>query len=204
MPLRTLGAVCAACVVGAPTPAYASDDRPAPAVPQASILASAQRPTAAPVDRHMRVMWRLVDRHVRLAGRAARLRGSRLSRAQRALLRAALERISSASRLRSMIRVLHRDIRGLRARLAALQRRQAPEIAIPAALATIARCESGGNPHAVSAGGAYRGKYQFSLSTWHSVGGSGDPASAPEAEQDRRAAMLYHRDGVRHWPACGR
>ncbi len=149
-------------------------------------------------------MWHLVDRHVRLAGRAARLRGSRLTDARRALLRTALERISSAARLRRMIRTLRRDIRELRARLAALRHRQAPEIAIPAALATIARCESGGNPRAVSAGGAYRGKYQFSMSTWRSVGGSGDPALASESEQDRRAAMLYRRDGARHWPVCGR
>lgn len=204
MPLRTLGAVCAACVVGAPAPAFASDDPPAPAAPQSTMLASAQRSTAAPVDRHTRVMWHLVDRHVRLAGRAARLRGSRLTDARRALLRTALERISSAARLRRMIRTLRRDIRELRARLAALRHRQAPEIAIPAALATIARCESGGNPRAVSAGGAYRGKYQFSMSTWRSVGGSGDPALASESEQDRRAAMLYRRDGARHWPVCGR
>ena len=152
----------------------------------------------------MRVLWHLVDRHVRLAGRAARLRGSRLSDARRALLRDALERISSADRLRHLIRALRREIRGLRRRLAARRRTRAPEIAIPASLAAIARCESGGDPRAVSAGGAYRGKYQFSLSTWRSVGGSGDPALATEAEQDRRAAMLYRRDGARHWPACGR
>src|ERR1700710_811820 len=96
MPLRTLGALCVACVAGAPAPALASDDPAPPAAPQSSILASAQRTTAAPVDRHMRVMWHLVDRHVRLAGRAARLRGSRLSQGQRALLRTALERVSSA------------------------------------------------------------------------------------------------------------
>ena len=54
------------------------------------------------------------------------------------------------------------------------------------------------------AGGAYRGKYQFSFSTWASVGGSGDPAAASETEQDRRAAILYRTGGPGHWPVCGR
>jgi Transglycosylase-like domain/Putative peptidoglycan binding domain len=70
-------------------------------------------------------------------------------------------------------------------------------------LQRIAQCESGGNPGAVSAGGRYRGKYQFSYQTWRSVGGSGDPAAAPEAEQDRRAAALYRRSGTGSWPVCG-
>jgi peptidoglycan hydrolase-like protein with peptidoglycan-binding domain len=73
----------------------------------------------------------------------------------------------------------------------------------PAALARIAQCESGGNPAAVSANGRYRGKYQFSRATWRSLGGTGDPAAAPEAEQDARAAALYAREGVRPWPTCG-
>ena len=67
----------------------------------------------------------------------------------------------------------------------------------------IATCESGGNPHAIGGGGTYRGKYQFDRPTWASVGGSGDPASAPEAEQDRRAAILYARVGRSAWPVCG-
>jgi hypothetical protein len=71
------------------------------------------------------------------------------------------------------------------------------------ALQAIAACESGGNPRAIGGGGAYRGKYQFSPATWASVGGSGDPASASEAEQDRRAAMLYARTGASSWPVCG-
>jgi len=67
----------------------------------------------------------------------------------------------------------------------------------------IAACESGGNPHAIGGGGTYRGKYQFDRPTWASVGGTGDPAAAPEAEQDRRAAMLYARVGRSAWPVCG-
>lgn len=68
----------------------------------------------------------------------------------------------------------------------------------------IAVCESGGNPRAVSRGGQYRGKYQFHRSTWRSVGGKGDPARASEAEQDRRARILFRREGWKPWPVCGR
>jgi hypothetical protein len=71
-------------------------------------------------------------------------------------------------------------------------------------LQAIAACESGGNPAAIGGGGAYRGKYQFDRGTWASVGGSGDPAAAPEGEQDKRAAMLYARAGAAPWPVCGR
>lgn len=71
-----------------------------------------------------------------------------------------------------------------------------------ATLERIARCESGGDPTAVSAGGRYRGKYQFSRATWRDMGGKGDPARASEAEQDRRAAKLLARSGTRPWPNC--
>jgi hypothetical protein len=73
----------------------------------------------------------------------------------------------------------------------------------PAPRQGIAACESGGNPHAIGGGGAFRGKYQFDYGTWASVGGHGDPAAAPAAEQDRRAAMLYAREGTTPWPVCG-
>ena len=69
-------------------------------------------------------------------------------------------------------------------------------------LAKIAECESGGDPKAVSADGRYRGKYQFDRETWRTVGGRGDPAAAPEREQDRRAAKLLARDGTKPWPNC--
>jgi hypothetical protein len=72
-----------------------------------------------------------------------------------------------------------------------------------AVLARIAQCESGGNPRVVSADGRYYGKYQFSKATWRSVGGSGNPARASEAEQDRRALILYRRAGTSPWPNCG-
>lgn len=70
-------------------------------------------------------------------------------------------------------------------------------------LEAIASCESGGNPVAISSDGSYRGKYQFDYGTWASVGGSGDPAAAPEEEQDYRAALLYAQAGSSPWPVCG-
>ena len=69
-------------------------------------------------------------------------------------------------------------------------------------LTRIAECESGGNPAAVSADGQYRGKYQFSRATWAALGGTGDPAKASEAEQDRLAAALYAQRGTSPWPNC--
>jgi hypothetical protein len=75
---------------------------------------------------------------------------------------------------------------------------------LPAALVRIAECESGGDPEAISASGRYRGKYQFSRSTWKTWGGRGDdPAEASEAHQDRVALRLYRARGTAPWPTCG-
>ena len=70
-------------------------------------------------------------------------------------------------------------------------------------LASISWCESRNNPRAVGGGGAYRGLYQFSFSTWRVVGGSGDPAAAPRSEQTWRAWLLLSKHGSGHWPVCG-
>jgi hypothetical protein len=69
-------------------------------------------------------------------------------------------------------------------------------------LESIADCESHGDPRARSSDGLYRGKYQFHRGTWAGIGGTGDPATAPELEQDIRAAMLYRESGAGHWPNC--
>ena len=103
---------------------------------------------------------------------------------------------------------------GLRKRIEAERKRRKeaaePDYGTPASvgvdqstLDSIAACESGGDPSAVDPSGTYRGKYQFDLQTWASVGGSGDPAAAPEAEQDYRAALLMSRSGSSPWPVCG-
>ena len=70
-------------------------------------------------------------------------------------------------------------------------------------LESIAACESGGDPTAVSADGTYHGLYQFDYGTWASVGGSGDPGAASAAEQTYRAALLYSQSGSSPWPICG-
>jgi uncharacterized protein YabE (DUF348 family) len=67
--------------------------------------------------------------------------------------------------------------------------------------AALAKCESGGNPRAVNPAGYY-GLYQFSLSTWHGVGGSGNPIDASADEQTARAQTLYARGGAGQW-GCG-
>ena len=79
-----------------------------------------------------------------------------------------------------------RDALGLEPFARGSVERETSGVRLPRILRLIAECESGGNPRAVSPGGQYRGKYQFSVSTWHNLGGDGDPVDAPEAEQDRR------------------
>jgi uncharacterized protein YabE (DUF348 family) len=66
----------------------------------------------------------------------------------------------------------------------------------------LARCESGGNPRAVNPAGYY-GLYQFSLATWHAIGGSGNPINASPGEQLYRAKLLYKKGGAGQW-GCGR
>jgi hypothetical protein len=146
---------------------------------------------ATQLDRSAR-RERLLDQHLRLLRRLARARDERVARSSQRRAR----RLSNAALRRANAR-LRRELRR------ELRTGGAPDIAIPAALASIAACESGGNPRAIGGGGAYRGKYQFDRGTWAAVGGQGDPAAAPEAEQDRRAAMLYARAGSSPWPVCG-
>ena len=157
---------------------------------------------SAPVAGHVTVAG-----HMRAARRDARQR--RLGRAVTGLER----RVAGVRgeqpdrpRLRGDSPAALRDrVAGLRRELAAARRERSFErVAIPPQLEAIAACESSGDPGAIGGGGLYRGKYQFDFQTWASVGGSGDPAAAPEAEQDMRAAMLYNRAGAAPWPVCGR
>lgn len=112
-----------------------------------------------------------------------------------------------AETLRREMRAAARRIRA--ARRARIRREEREAFAtLPAGvsmstLEAIASCESGGDPTAISSDGSYRGKYQFSFETWAAVGGAGDPAAAPEAEQDYRAALLYAQSGSSPWPVCG-
>jgi hypothetical protein len=131
----------------------------------------------------------LVRRNVRMARRAARLADHRLRKGY-----ARRVRDDSVSVIRLRNERLHR-------RIARLERR-ADAVSTPPHLEAIAACESGGNP-STNTGNGFYGKYQFTLETWQSVGGSGNPAAASEAEQDRRAARLYAQAGSSPWPVCG-
>lgn len=83
---------------------------------------------------------------------------------------------------------------------AAVQQTSAPagNSSVDAHLRLIMQRESGGNPRAVNAAGYY-GLFQFSPQTWAAVGGTGNPAQASEAEQWKRARMLYTQHGAQHW-----
>lgn len=122
---------------------------------------------------------------------------------------APLERLQRpADRFRHLVKTIAADIRADERAAALREEREAEErfASLGVSMATlesIASCESGGNPAAVSSDGTYRGKYQFDYGTWESMGGSGDPAAAPESEQDYRAALLYASSGSSPWPICG-
>ena len=85
----------------------------------------------------------------------------------------------------------------------------APLAAAPAAHAEgtvwdkLAQCESTGN-WAINTGNGYYGAYQFTLSTWRSVGGRGYPNQNSLGEQTYRAEILRQRVGLGQWPVCGR
>jgi hypothetical protein len=145
----------------------------------------------------------LTDRHVHFARRYHRLLGDPLTRSERREIRAQLGQLTPF-RVRVETRELRHDIRRLRGKLEDKLHGGAPDVPIPPQLAGIAQCESHNNPRAVSSSGTYRGKYQFSFTTWATVGGKGDPAAASETEQDRRAAILYRKAGPGQWPVCGR
>jgi uncharacterized protein YabE (DUF348 family) len=66
----------------------------------------------------------------------------------------------------------------------------------------LANCESGGNPSEDTGNGFY-GMYQFTVSTWDSLGGSGLPSDASSATQTALAEKLYNEAGAGQWPVCG-
>lgn len=61
----------------------------------------------------------------------------------------------------------------------------------------LAQCESGMDPQASN--GTHFGLYQFSQSTWESVGGTGDPRDASPEEQTQRAYQLIQSAGTGQW-----
>ena len=67
----------------------------------------------------------------------------------------------------------------------------------------LAECESGGD-WSIATGNGYYGGLQFSLSTWHAVGGAGYPHENSRAEQIHRAEIVLDAQGWGAWPACSR
>jgi hypothetical protein len=147
-------------------------------------------------QRGQRAHRKLVTRNVQLAHKVARARDHQLPRAR-------TDRVKryTRPRLRAENRELAQKLRRLLGGSATAT--GGGSVASPQ-LEAIAACESGGDPHSIGGGGAFRGKYQFTYATWAAMGGSGDPAAAPEAEQDRLAAKLYASAGAGQWPVCGR
>jgi hypothetical protein len=164
----------------------------APAAPAHAVGPLTDKSDTIEIVQTVRAHERATKRNVKLHRVNAKLRGVRADRRRDAKL----DDWSVTHLRRANAQLAKRNVKLRRA-----AERQA--VATPAHLQAIAACESGGDPGAVDPSGTYRGKYQFDLQTWASVGGSGDPAAAPEAEQDRRAAMLYARAGSSPWPVCG-
>jgi Transglycosylase-like domain len=69
-------------------------------------------------------------------------------------------------------------------------------------LASTRRCESGGR-YGTATGNGFWGAYQFTISSWRSVGGRGMPHQASKLEQDYRAVLLLYSQGRGAWPVCG-
>jgi hypothetical protein len=63
-------------------------------------------------------------------------------------------------------------------------------------------CESGNN-YAINTGNGYYGAYQFDLSTWRSVGGTGYAHQASPAVQDALALKLWQQRGWSPWACAG-
>jgi hypothetical protein len=179
----------------------ASENPPSPtnatlAAPFAGHLSTNARLKA---ERRDALAHRFIPRVIRVKRRTAKLKGEKFNaRAHRERLRGA-----SIGELRIELRRSRRELRRAKLAAAAPSTASGTGSVAPGNLQAIAACESGGDPHSIGGGGAFRGKYQFTYGTWASVGGSGDPAAAAEAEQDKRAQMLLAKSGSSPWPVCG-
>lgn len=67
----------------------------------------------------------------------------------------------------------------------------------------IAQCESSGN-WATNTGNGFFGGLQFTLSTWQSNGGAGNPANATREQQITVAQRVLATQGIGAWPVCGK
>jgi transglycosylase-like protein len=198
----TLLIACACALAVAVAPA-------SPGVATAAAQAAAPaEPAAKPAPKRYRAAYRhwrtrlrhhglFVGRDLLAAGERARAAEDTASSTTKAELRGSIHRMQ-----RRWGRWLRHDPRGRSVAFRLKVRSKVPAWA-KSQLRSIASCESKNNPRAVGGGGAYRGMYQFSVSTWSVVGGSGDPAAASRWEQTWRAWLLLSRHGSGHWPVCG-
>jgi hypothetical protein len=171
------------------------------------VATAAVPPVSKPAPKRYRVAykhWRSrLERHRVFVGRdllgsgEARAAGDGAATPSKAELRRSIHRMQ-----KRWSRWLRTDPRGRVIGFKLRVRRDVPAWG-KAHLRSIAWCESKNNPRAIGGGGAYRGMYQFSFSTWAVVGGSGDPAVASRWEQTWRAWLLLSRHGSGHWPVCG-
>ena len=67
----------------------------------------------------------------------------------------------------------------------------------------LAQCESGGN-WSTNTGNGFGGGLQFTDSTWHAFGGSGQPEDASRAEQIQVAKRVKAEQGMNAWPTCSK
>ncbi|HEY6890061.1 MAG TPA: transglycosylase family protein [Solirubrobacter sp.] len=181
------------------------------AIPTAAQAQAPQSSVQAPLAGHLTVAAQMQAEHTelaqqrltrkawRLADKVAEARGHGFS--PRGYRRRVKD--EAPARLAHRVRTLRRDLKTVRRAERRRAHAAAQSVAASPTLEAIAACESGGNPGTDTGNGFY-GKYQFTLQTWQSVGGTGNPAAASEAEQNRRAALLYAREGASPWPVCGR
>jgi hypothetical protein len=150
-------------------------------------------------ERREALVERLTPRIIRTERKTARVTGVEFRhRAHERRLRG-----NAPKALRTELERSRRELRRAKRAAASARTGQAAAAgAAPPHLEAIAACESGGNP-STNTGNGFYGKYQFTQSTWESVGGTGNPAAASEAEQDARAAKLYAQQGSSPWPVCG-
>jgi transglycosylase-like protein len=196
-------ALCAgALVAGATVPAAASDGGGGGTTTAATTTAKSAVPAPPRFRAAYRHWRRRLVRHRIYVGR------NLLERRAGEAVAAGTNTVTKAELRHSIHRMQRRWghwLRTPRGRVIAFKlkvRRQVPGWG-RAQLRSIAWCESKNDPQAIGGGGAYRGMYQFSFSTWAVVGGSGDPAAASSWEQTWRAWLLLSRHGSGHWPVCG-
>ena len=178
-----------------------NDDPPSPtesvlAAPFAGHLSISSQMRA---ERREAIVERLTPQIIRLERKTARVKGVKFERRthERRL------RGDSPAELREERADSRRELRKAKRAAAEAETGQAAAAgAAPAHLQAIAACESGGN-YSTNTGNGFYGAYQFTQETWASVGGTGNPAAASPAEQDKRAAMLYAQSGSSPWPVCG-